>query len=754
MLEPVDLLLSTLGLDLSTWIVAATETSLLTTWSNRLYNILLVALGLGFVIFVHELGHFLAAKLFGVKCEKFYVGFDVPIKIGPLKLPSKLLHFQWGETEYGIGMIPLGGYVKMLGQDDDPRRLKEEAERIRTENPDAPSDAPNRIKLDPRSYPAKPVFARMIIISAGVIMNLIFGVLMAALAFKLGVPYDPAVIGEVIPGDPAWKSGIQAGDKIVQVASVNDDQLSFNDMRQKVALSGIRDSKAPVEVAYERDGKQTSLQILGTTAHSAPDAKIKLLTLGIRAASTTKLTKKFAFDRHIREQDIQLGALEPGDVIVGIDGTKLGSNPYSDIPMGYQLEELLHPKAGETVTLQVQRSADSNTKAVDVPIAPVRLKNFGLRFAVEGVTAIATDSIAAAAGAEPGDQLVKFNGQPIEDALTLPLLVASFAGKEVDLELQKKSAAPQNGNAESQSEDASFGADASSSQKIILKWTVPKTFQIINTISLFTPSGFELPGSGLVYKASNVVQSVIEGSTAEKNGLKAGDTIAQMQFIPRTEKEKAYYKEVIDSKSLLEKIPVDSAHSIQFFFELAQLMPEGLPVAVYVERDSKVEASESSIAVDSKWHWPDRGLALEPFKKTYIAHSLLDSLRRGVGEIWRRLGDVLEFLQLLVTGKAFNAIGGPGTIAVQATDAASQGISPLLMFLTLLSANLAIVNFLPIPALDGGHMIFLIAEAVLGRPIDEELQMKLTLGGVVGLLSLMAWAIFNDYIHLSRYFGG
>lgn len=754
MLEPVDFVLSTLGLDLSNWLFAAAEASLLTTWGNRLYNILLVALGLGFVIFVHELGHFLAAKLFGVKCEKFYVGFDVPIKIGPLKLPSKLMHFQWGETEYGIGMIPLGGYVKMLGQDDDPRRLKEEAERIRTENPDATAEDPNRVKLDPRSYPAKPVFARMIIISAGVIMNLIFGVLMAALAFKLGVPYDPAVIGEVIPGDPAWKSGIQAGDKIVKVASVRDDQLSFNDMRQKVAISGIRDSATPVEVAYERDGKETYLQILGTTAHSAPDAKIKLLTLGIRAASTTKLTKKFAFDRHIREQGLQLGALEPGDVIVGIDGTKLGSNPYNDIPMGYQLEERLHPKASETVTLQVQRSAGGNTQTVDVPIAPVRLKHFGLRFAVEGVTAIATDSIAAAAGVEPGDQLVKFNGKPIEDALTLPLLVASFAGKEVELELLRKTVAPKPGNPESQSGDGIVEADPSSDKKITLKWTVPTTFQIINTISLFTPSGFELPGSGLVYKASNVVQSVIEGSTAEKNGLKAGDTIAQIQFIPRTEKEKAYYKEVIDSKSLLDKIPVDSAHSIQFFFELAQLMPEGLPVAVYVERDSKVEASETNIAVDATWYWPDRGLALEPFKKTYIAHSLLDSLSRGVGEIWRRLGDVLEFLQLLVTGKAFNAIGGPGTIAVQATDAASQGISPLLMFLTLLSANLAIVNFLPIPALDGGHMIFLIAEAVLGRPIDEELQMKLTLGGVIGLLSLMAWAIFNDYIHLSRYFGG
>jgi len=69
-------------------------------------------LGLGFVIFVHELGHFLVAKACGVKCEKFYLGFDV----GGLKLCS----FKWGETEYGIGALPLGGYVKMLGQDDNP----------------------------------------------------------------------------------------------------------------------------------------------------------------------------------------------------------------------------------------------------------------------------------------------------------------------------------------------------------------------------------------------------------------------------------------------------------------------------------------------------------------------------------------------------------------------------------------------------------------------------------------------------------
>ena len=84
---------------------------------------LMVAFGLGFVIFVHELGHFVVAKLCGVKCEKFYLGFDIA--------GLKFCKFRWGETEYGIGILPLGGYVKMLGQEDNPAKLREEMERAK-----------------------------------------------------------------------------------------------------------------------------------------------------------------------------------------------------------------------------------------------------------------------------------------------------------------------------------------------------------------------------------------------------------------------------------------------------------------------------------------------------------------------------------------------------------------------------------------------------------------------------------------------
>ena len=85
--------------------------------------ILQVAIGLGFVIFVHELGHFLVAKACGVKCEKFYIGFDIN--------GWSLGKFTWGETEYGIGILPLGGYVKMLGQDDNPAAAAREAQRAK-----------------------------------------------------------------------------------------------------------------------------------------------------------------------------------------------------------------------------------------------------------------------------------------------------------------------------------------------------------------------------------------------------------------------------------------------------------------------------------------------------------------------------------------------------------------------------------------------------------------------------------------------
>jgi len=194
---------------------------------------------------------------------------------------------------------------------------------------------------------------------------------------------------------------------------------------------------------------------------------------------------------------------------------------------------------------------------------------------------------------------------------------------------------------------------------------------------------------------------------------------------------------------------------MQYWLTTLQLMRIGMPVSLHFEREGKTEQCEVAIEQDQEWTSPDRGFQFAPLTRTHQVNTVGDALRLGCWEIYRRAGNVLEFLELLVKGRLpFRAVGGPGAIAVEATDAASKGISPLLMFLTLLSANLAIINFLPIPALDGGHMVFLIAEAIRGKPADEEFEGRIRLVGVIALLCLMIAVVFNDVINLSRFFRG
>ena len=102
-------------------------------------------------------------------------------------------------------------------------------------------------------------------------------------------------------------------------------------------------------------------------------------------------------------------------------------------------------------------------------------------------------------------------------------------------------------------------------------------------------------------------------------------------------------------------------------------------------------------------------------------------------------------LKKLVLGKISPTnLGGPGTIAAVATNEAAASTSRLLLFLTFLSANLAIVNFLPIPVLDGGHMMFLAYEGIFRRPVNERVQLILTYGGLAFVLCLMVFVISMD----------
>src|SRR5262245_46421625 len=141
---------------------------------------------LGVIIVIHEFGHFAVAKLFKIKVETFSVGF------GP-----RLIGFRRGETDYRISALPLGGYVKMSG-----------------ENPG------DNITGDPREFLSKPKWQRFLVAAAGPTMNIVlaFGLLIGLLMYGTQIPEylnNDAVVGIVVPESPAAQAGIQVNDRIV-----------------------------------------------------------------------------------------------------------------------------------------------------------------------------------------------------------------------------------------------------------------------------------------------------------------------------------------------------------------------------------------------------------------------------------------------------------------------------------------------------------------------------------------------------------
>ena len=173
-------------------------------------SIVKFAVVLGILIFVHELGHFMVARWAGVYVKKFYLGFD----IGGLKL----FRYKGRETEYGIGILPLGGYVKMAGQEDVPPNDDEAREKLEEENKDIPPD---------RRFDHKSVSQRVAIIAAGPVMNLILGlvafIIVAFVGIQVPIHLSEPGIGVVEEGMPAAAAGVIPGDKIVAVDGTKTD---------------------------------------------------------------------------------------------------------------------------------------------------------------------------------------------------------------------------------------------------------------------------------------------------------------------------------------------------------------------------------------------------------------------------------------------------------------------------------------------------------------------------------------------------
>jgi len=720
-------------------------------------NLLQVVIGFSLIIVIHELGHFLAARWAGIRVLAFAVGFGPALfsyrpGLGWRKGSSEAEYkARTGVrpdqdaptpaataiscTEYRLNSLPFGGYVRMLGQDDSDARIRSAA---------------------PDSFQSCKVWKRMIVISAGVVMNLILAAILFVVVFLIGLRVEPAKIGIVAPKSPAAKAiatnaaalhvtedGLQPGDLITRIDGSRP--ADFNDIFLAAAMAGPGEA---VHFEVEREGVSAPLLFniipeSGEVSH--------MLELGVGPAASDTLVKAAPRDRSTFDSLLSragLTGVEPGARLVQIGGVERMRSVY-------ELSRAVEASNGAPVPVVFENPGENGAPGVMVsgsvrPERELQIVQFRpdpqstepratrhiLGFLpLLRAASVESGSAADRAGIKAGDVFVQLGGVEWPSIVDGVAEIKRNAGRTIPIVVQRTD--PASGETR---EVVVEGAKVSTEGTLGFN---------IDTSPFHDPRVTAWPAA-LVYAGEAApgatptqpptppaaALNLLRGSRI----LKVGDrSIATFNDLASA---------LIDAAKSAGSNPGAAGEAVVVPLTVALPLKEKVTQTF----ELKIPAEEAKAVAQLGWRSPlEPAEVFELERVTQQAAGPLDAISLGLLRTKSVMTSTyVTFLRLFQGTVKVEHLKGPVGIAHIGTQVASRGTTWLLFFLALISVNLAVVNFLPLPIADGGHFIFLLYEQITGKPVSVAVQNGASIVGLALIVGMFLLVTFND---VSQLFG-
>lgn len=696
------------------------------------FDLLLVVLGFSAIIVIHELGHFFAAKWAGIRVLAFSVGFGpalVTYRKGvgfrrkstePEYLEQQRARRAGGAgaaadglspTEYRLNALPLGGYVKMLGQDDaDPTAISDE----------------------PDSYQRCPTWKRMVVISAGVFANLVLAAVLFVIVFKIGLLSEAAKIGDVAPGRPAALAvaenaktlgvttpGLQPDDVVLSIGGEKPNH--FQDVVLAIAMSK-RGEAVPMRI--QRAGIAEPLEF---RVRPEIDGETGMLGIGVSPAQSNQISPKLSpADVTTAASARGITGLAPGMRLVTVNGQPaksphdvqraVAASDGSSVIAAFETigtrGELLNSGARTEIALKPLPKLQRVSVEVDSKSRTDVMHLVGLT-PVLAVQTVTLGSPADKSGLKEGDIFVQVGSAEWPSIAEGIGQIRSHTDKNLGLTVLRRD--PATGVAkELKLSDVRVGTngrigfaptDSARISSDIAGWPAARVSGVGAT-----PTGATLP----IKPGSRII--AVDGEPTA--------TLGEVR-----ERLKAAIASGRSGVELKVELPIGQSGAARPVESIAWTLT----------------AEEALQVKQLGWESPLEPQFFEPERFVWKAEGIGGAITMGVHETHRvMMMTYMTFARLVQGTVKIEHLKGPVGIAHVGVKIADRGLVWLLFFLALISVNLAVINFLPIPIADGGHMVFLIYEQFTGKPPAASVQNAAAVIGLVLLGSVFLIVTFHD----------